>query len=298
MTRQPCATPGGMRRTIGFWWSPMRSVSVMRKAGECGRVSGRPTLSTPPATYHQSVCTLWMCHPFATPVYISEWLHWPNPAPKKSSCTRMISRKKPRSSECVMSSLMATPSIMSGLETLEIVNGRDHLLHFVIAQFGIHRQRQNLGCRALGLRKRLASQPAGVRGLKVGGNGIVHERADTAFVKEAGQAVASRGANDVEMKRVVGVGSRGGKGERRSAQFLGVCRGDAAATTIVVVEMPQLHAQNGGLQLVEAGVPSGDAAHVALFPSVLPQQARVRRDVIVVGDDHAAVTDRAEVLGR
>ena len=78
---------------------------------------------------------------------------------------------------------------------LEIMNGRDHLLHLVVAQLGIHRQRENFACRALGLWKRPASQPAGVRGLEVGGNGVVHERADTALVKEAGQAVASRGAD-------------------------------------------------------------------------------------------------------
>src|SRR6266571_8478590 len=151
----------------------MSSVSVTRKVGECGRVSCRPTLSTPLATYHQSVCTLWTCHPFATPAYISEWLHWPNPAPKKSSVTRTISRKKPRSSECVTSSLMATPSIMS---RLEIVNRLDHLLHLVVAQLGIHGQRENLARRALRLRQRPVSQSAGVRGLEVGGNGVMHER--------------------------------------------------------------------------------------------------------------------------
>src|SRR5919197_3388778 len=51
-----------------------------------------------------------MCQALAVPAYISEWLHCPNPS-KKASVTRMISRKKPRSSGCVTSSLISTPAI-------------------------------------------------------------------------------------------------------------------------------------------------------------------------------------------
>src|SRR5712691_13364158 len=51
-----------------------------------------------------------MCHALAVPGYISEWLHWPKWS-KKSSVSRMISRKKPRSSEWVTSSFITTPSM-------------------------------------------------------------------------------------------------------------------------------------------------------------------------------------------
>src|ERR1700736_3507907 len=64
--------------------------------------------------YHQSVCRWCTCQALAVPGYISEWLHWPKPE-KKSSVVRMTSRKKPRSSACVVSSLTATPSITSVL---------------------------------------------------------------------------------------------------------------------------------------------------------------------------------------
>src|SRR5215472_5805719 len=61
--------------------------------------------------YHQSVCFRWMCQALAVPGYISEWLHWPK-CPKNSSVSRMISRKKPRSSVWVTSCLITTPSII------------------------------------------------------------------------------------------------------------------------------------------------------------------------------------------
>src|SRR5919201_4968742 len=60
--------------------------------------------------YHQSVWRWWMCHALATPGYINEWLHCPK-CSKKPSLSRMTSRKKPRSSTCVLSSFSSTPSI-------------------------------------------------------------------------------------------------------------------------------------------------------------------------------------------
>src|SRR5258708_21566272 len=51
-----------------------------------------------------------MCQALAVPGYISEWLHCPK-CSKSSSVSRMTSRKKPRSSACVTSSLTTTPSI-------------------------------------------------------------------------------------------------------------------------------------------------------------------------------------------
>src|SRR6266508_1066021 len=52
-----------------------------------------------------------MCHALVTPGYISEWLHWPK-CSKKPSVSRMTSRKNPRSSSCVTSSLTMTPSML------------------------------------------------------------------------------------------------------------------------------------------------------------------------------------------
>src|SRR4029077_6725246 len=73
------------------------------------RVSYSATLIAP-ITSHQSVCLWWMCQALAVPGYIMEWLHWPK-CSKRSSVSRITSRKKPRSSACVTSSLTTTPSI-------------------------------------------------------------------------------------------------------------------------------------------------------------------------------------------
>src|SRR6266481_3462247 len=59
--------------------------------------------------YHQSVWRLWMCHALAVPGCISEWLHCPKWS-KNGSSSRMISRKKPRSSVWVTSCFSSTPS--------------------------------------------------------------------------------------------------------------------------------------------------------------------------------------------
>src|SRR5262249_5712750 len=48
------------------------------------------------------------------PGYITAWLHWPNRSKNGSVC-RMISRKNPRSSVLVTSSLISTPSSISVL---------------------------------------------------------------------------------------------------------------------------------------------------------------------------------------
>src|SRR4051794_26493353 len=114
-----------------------------------------------------------MCHALATPAYISEWLHCPKPAPKKSSVARMTSRKNPRSSVWVTSSLMATPSIMSCLGALEFAYGVDDLPDLVVAQLGIHREGEDLVCGALGLRQRPRADAAAVGRLQVDRNGIV-----------------------------------------------------------------------------------------------------------------------------
>src|SRR5579864_8943700 len=96
--RQPCATPGGILRHVGCP-SPISSSISLPFVGELFRVSYSATL-TAPITYHQSVWRWCTCQALAVPGYISEWLHWPKRS-KKSSVSRMTSRKKPRSSAWV-----------------------------------------------------------------------------------------------------------------------------------------------------------------------------------------------------
>src|SRR5258708_36863153 len=48
---------------------------------------------------------------------MSEWLHWPKWS-KNSSVSRITSRKKPRSSACVVSSFKTTPSMVGGFKSI------------------------------------------------------------------------------------------------------------------------------------------------------------------------------------
>src|SRR5450759_408833 len=73
-----------------------------------------------------------MCHALVAPGYISEWLHCPKWS-KNPSDSRITSRKNPRSSACVTSSLMTTPSITDPKSSLPIHPVRPHeILHLVV----------------------------------------------------------------------------------------------------------------------------------------------------------------------
>src|SRR5229473_8642101 len=74
-----------------------------------------------------------MCQALAVPGYISEWLHWPK-CSKKSSVSRITSRKKPRSSACVTSCLITTPSMVTGVTSRLQVGavGADDVLNRVV----------------------------------------------------------------------------------------------------------------------------------------------------------------------
>src|SRR6185295_14138161 len=62
------------------------------------------------------------------------------------------------------------------------------------------------------------------------------------------------------------------------------------------VEALQLHPEEGGLDLVEAGVRPGFLVHVLGFGSVVAKLAQASGQCIVARDDGAAVAQRAEVL--
>src|SRR5712692_1372272 len=68
-----------------------------------------------------------MCQALVTPGCMSEWLHWPK-CSKNPSVSRITSRKKPRSSVCVTSSLSTTPSmgLMGSTSSLVIRTVRAH----------------------------------------------------------------------------------------------------------------------------------------------------------------------------
>ena len=71
-----------------------------------------------------------------------------------------------------------------------------------------------------------------------------------------------------------------------------------AAPVGPLVEMRQLHAQDRRLELVQARVVADLLVVDLVARAVEAQDARLFGDPLVGGDDHAAVAEAAEVLGR
>src|SRR3990172_1308928 len=144
-----------------------------------------------------------MCQALMTPGYIKEWLHWPKPSAKKSSVTRMISRKKPRSSACVTRFLRTTPSIMVVL--LESLNRVENHLNVFMSEAKMHRQREHLACGAFRFRQSIPDgQPPPVSRLQVHRNRIVHQRADASRLQEGLECFPVVRADHIQMIHVSG----------------------------------------------------------------------------------------------
>ena len=82
---------------------------------------------------------------------------------------------------------------------------------------------------------------------------------------------------------------------RRALQARGVARGPLDALVVPLVDVLQLRAEDAGVEVVEPAV-EAEAVDVALVRAVVAQLADRRVDVGVVGDERAAVAERAEVL--
>jgi hypothetical protein len=72
--------------------------------------------------------------------------------------------------------------------------------------------------------------------------------------------------------------------------------GDSRATTVPLVQVGQLDAQERCLHLVEATVDAGHLVMVLLPRPIVPQHAKAIRQVIVVGGDGPAIAKSAEVF--
>ena len=73
------------------------------------------------------------------------------------------------------------------------------------------------------------------------------------------------------------------------------CFGEGAALVVPPVELLQLDAQHGGVQVIQAAVVS-HAVNGALHRAVIAQLANALGDVSAIGDHGAAVTEAAQIL--
>ncbi|MNX91376.1 hypothetical protein D3C86_1234510 [compost metagenome] len=112
------------------------------------------------------------------------------------------------------------------------------------------------------------------------------------------QGGARLALQDVEVHGVQDAGLRGGRRDLFACQGLGVARGGRAAPRVVRRQVGQLHAQDGGLDLVQPRVRARQAADVAILPAVFAQPPDLLGDLGRGRRDAAAVADGAQVLGR
>ena len=78
----------------------------------------------------------------------------------------------------------------------------------------------------------------------------------------------------------------------------GITHGDIPAHGVVLVEIFQLHAQHGGLDLVEAAVAPFHVEHVLAARTVIADGSHHVGQRAVVGRHGSGVAERAEVLAR
>src|SRR5262245_15457256 len=175
---------------------------------------------------------------------------------------------------------------------------RCHRADLVLRQFREAWQGEDLGRRAGGMGKGAVGVGHGEHGLGGNGNRIAHGSADPGVAERGDQGVSLRRAHGELVIDVAGGGNLLGDGEGRPLQELTVARGDGAAPLVPGGEMPELHAEESGLQLVEpARVPE---LHVLVLPrrAVVPQPSDRLGDVVAGGEDHAAVAAAAQILRR
>src|SRR3954453_12733705 len=87
--------------------------------------------------------------------------------------------------------------------------------------------------------------------------------------------------------------------DSRMPDLVHITAGDAAPFIVPLVEMRQFRRQQRRLQLVEPAVASSGPAHLIFFaPPILTQFANPLRDPGIARRDRAAVSKRAEILGR
>ena len=97
---------------------------------------------------------------------------------------------------------------------------------------------------------------------------------------------------------VAAVHRTGGRLDARALQRAAQLSRRAPAMGVPTVEVAQLHAQDRGLERVQAGGRAHHAVAVARALAVRAQQAHAVGQLGSVGDDAAAVAPRAQVLGR
>ena len=142
-----------------------------------------------------------------------------------------------------------------------------------------------------------AVEPRGVGARQVRRDRVVDDRVDAGLREPRLQRVAPRMAHDEQVPHRLGpVGHRRQREPVDAGEPLEVARGHRAPALVPLVQAPQLDAQEGGLQRVQAAVEPRQIVVVLHLRAVVAQHADALGQRVVVGRDRARVAQRAEVL--
>ena len=137
----------------------------------------------------------------------------------------------------------------------------------------------------------------GEHGLGGDGDRVVDGGADARVGQGHGEGVSLRGAHGELVVDVARGQALLWQGQRHPREKLSIARGDPTARLVPVLEPPELHAEEGGLELVQ---PARVAELDVLVParrSMIPQPAYLPGHLLAGGQDHTPVAAASEVLG-
>lgn len=89
-----------------------------------------------------------------------------------------------------------------------------------------------------------------------------------------------------------------GKDDARVLHLIYIYRGYFPAAQVVGIEMPQFHAEHGGLQLVDARVAPLIVVYIFLMTAVIAQGTDDVCKLVVAGGDGSCIAEGPEVLAR
>src|SRR5262245_39573957 len=160
----------------------------------------------------------------------------------------------------------------------EGAHGRDHHLQVVFRQLWIDRKRKYPRHKPLGVvHAATYREPPSVCRLLMHRLGIVLSGTHARAAQMRHQLVASLARDDALMVDVRGVCSGTRQPEPASLEGLAIPVCNGRPSRIVGVEIGQLGAQDSRLNLIQAGVRSGNFADVAVLPTILAEQAHLVR---------------------
>jgi hypothetical protein len=102
----------------------------------------------------------------------------------------------------------------------------------------------------------------------------------------------------IDVIESVGIGSRQAWDHDVHFEFIDVALRESASLAVEEVDVGELRSKDGGLDLVEARIETGDIVVMVAGSAVVTEFAETLSQVVVVGNDGAGVAQGAQLAGR